>query len=91
MQVLTTAPPLSPQVPALEAAIQAQAVELAEARAQLATLAAQAKLSAKSSADEMRAKSRQLEEAERRWRNHQHDGETKLRLLEEQVRASDGL
>ena len=84
-------PPLSPQVPALEAAVQAQAVELAEARAQLATLAAQAKLSAKSSADEMRAKSRQLEEAERRWRNHQHDGETKLRLLEEQVRASDGL
>jgi len=84
-------PPLSPQVPALEAAVQSQAVELAEARAQLATLAAQAKLSAKSSADEMRAKSRQLEEAERRWRNHQHDGETKLRLLEEQVRASDGL
>jgi hypothetical protein len=82
---------LAEQVPALEAAVQSQAVELAEARAQLATLAAQAKLSAKSSADEMRAKSRQLEEAERRWRNHQHDGETKLRLLEEQVRASDGL
>jgi hypothetical protein len=65
-------PPLSPQVPALEAAVQSQAVELAEARAQLATLAAQAKLSAKSSADEMRAKSRQLEEAERRWRSGLH-------------------
>ena len=82
---------LAEQVPALEAAVQSQAVELAEARAQLATLAAQAQHGAKSSADELRAKSRQLEEAERRWRNHQHDGETKLRLLEEQVRASDGL
>ena len=82
---------LAEQVPALEAAVQAQAVELAEARAQLATLAAQAQHGAKSSADELRAKSRQLEEAERRWRNHQHDGETKLRLLEEQVSASDGL
>ena len=82
---------LAEQVPALEAAVQSQAVELAEARAQLATLAAQAQHGAKSSADELRAKSRQLEEAERRWRNHQHDGETKLRLLEEQVSASDGL
>ena len=78
---------LAEQVPSLEAAVESQALELAEARALLATATATARTEASSHEEELRVVRRQLEEAQRHWRCHQHDGETKRRLLEEQARS----
>ena len=57
-----------------------------EEERRLAQQTAQARAALQEARNEAFAKERQLEQAQRRWRCHRHDGATKLRLLEEQAR-----
>lgn len=78
---------LADLVPSLERTIEEQAMELAVARTDLSNLEGKARRRAEELHGEAQTKQRQLDEADRRWRCHRHDGETKLRLLQEQVRS----
>lgn len=62
-----------------------QAVALAEARAQLAAAKAASRTEVASLQGELLRKERLLEEKAKQWRCHRHDGETRTRLLEEQL------
>ena len=77
---------LADLVPTLEHTIQAQATELAVLRSDLVTLESNSRKQVEELRGDLLVRQRQLEEAERRWRCHRHDGETKLRMLEEQAR-----
>ena len=68
-----------------EAEAERHTLEAAELRLQLAQLAAEGRAEVHAARAEAFGKERQLEQAQRRWRCHRHDGETKLKLLEEQV------
>ena len=71
-----------------EAEAEQHALEAAELRVQLAQLAAEGRAEVRAARAEAFGKERQLEQAQRRWRCHKHDGETKLKLLEEQAQTS---
>ena len=72
-------------MPELEEGVHQQALALAEARAQLSSNDHTAKTVQAGLKEELRIKSRQLEESSKQWRCHKHDGETRMKLLEEQV------
>ena len=79
------APP--PRAAQLELAVRAGLVEAAELRQQLVAGRAEWARDEARLREELQATAADLEAAERRWRCHKHDGETKVRLLEEQMRV----